>query len=113
MFIYKVFRCGRPCIILSSITKYAILCGGMGLVSILMAVYNYRNEGIEYRKKMAKRENDYNRYIAEQEEKIRFIREKEQVISARKYPSIEEHVKFVEDFDARLFEKQKDHDDYL
>ncbi len=91
----------------------AVMCVAMGLVSIVMGVVNYKNEGIQYKKNLVKRENDYNRYIAEQEDKIQRIQEKERIISKQKYPTVEEKLQFVEDFDARLFEKQKSHEDYL
>lgn len=92
---------------------FAIMCAGMGVVSAVMAVVNYRSEGKQYKKNIVKRENDYNRYIAEQEEKIQELRTKERIISAQKYPSLEEELGYVEDFNARLFEKQKVHEDYL
>ena len=86
---------------------------GMCSVSAVIGIINYKNEGKQYRKNIVKRENDYNRYIAEREEVIRELQEKENIISSQKYPSIEEELRFVEDFDARLFEKQKTHEDYL
>ena len=92
---------------------FAIMCACMGIMSVVMAVVNYRNEGILYKKNLVKRENDYNRYIAEQETKINSIREKEKLIAGQKYPSLEEHIRFVEDFDARLFEKLPEHEDYM
>ena len=93
--------------------RYLFLCVGMGSVSIIMAIINYRNEGLQYRKNIVKRENDYNKYIAEQEKRILAARKKEQIISRQQYPTLEEHVQFAEDFDARLFEKLPEHDDYL
>ena len=92
---------------------FAVMYACMGLVSVVMAVVNYRNESTLYKKNLVKRENDYNRYLAEQEEKIRSIREKEKLIAGQKYPSLEEHMQFVENFDARLFEKLKTHEDYM
>lgn len=92
---------------------FVIMCVAMGGVSAVMAVINYRNEGLQYKKNIVKRENDYNKYIAVQEAKIQELREKERIISKQKYPSIEEEITYVEDFDARLFEKQKTHEDYL
>lgn len=92
---------------------FVVMCVAMGAVSLVMGVVNYRNEGLQYRKNIVKRENDYNRYIAGQEEKIQELREKERIITKQKYPSIEEELTYVEDFDARLFEKQKTHEDYL
>lgn len=92
---------------------FVVMCIAMGGVSVVMGIINYRNEGVQYRKNVVKRENDYNRYIAGQEEKIQELREKERIISRQKYPSVEEELSYVEDFDARLFEKQKTHEDYL
>lgn len=92
---------------------FVFLCIGMGGISVVMAVVNYRHDGREYRKNSVKRENDYNRYMTEQEEKIIRLREKERRISRQKIPSIEQELKFVEDFDARLFEKLKSHEDFL
>lgn len=92
---------------------FVVMSIGMCSVSAVIGVINYKNEGKQYKKNLVKRENDYNRYIAEREEVIRELQEKESIISAQKYPSIEEELRFVEDFDARLFEKQKVHEDYL
>ncbi len=93
--------------------SFAIMCACMGIVSIIMAIVNYRNEGVLYKKNLVKRENDYNRYIAEQEMKINKVRDKEKLIATQKYPSLEERMQFVEDFDARLFEKLRTHKDYM
>lgn len=92
---------------------FVVMSIGMCSVSAVIGVINYKNEGKQYKKNLVKRENDYNRYIAEREDVIRELQEKESIISAQKYPSIEEELRFVEDFDARLFEKQKVHEDYL
>lgn len=92
---------------------FIFMCIGMGGVSVVMSVVNYRSDSREYKKNIVKRENDYNRYINEQEEKILRLREKERRISRQKIPSIEQELKFVEDFDARLFEKLRTHEDFL
>lgn len=92
---------------------FVVFCIAMGGMSVVMGVVNYRNEGIQYKKNLVKRENDYNRYIAEQETKIQELQTKENIISAQKYPSLEEELQYVNDFDARLFEKLKKHEDYL
>lgn len=92
---------------------FVVMSIGMCSVSAIIGVINYKNESKQYKKDIVKRENDYNRYIAEREEVIKDLLEKESIISAQKYPSIEEEIRFVEDFDARLFEKQRIHTDYL
>lgn len=92
---------------------FLVMCVGMSAVSIVMGIIGYKNDGAQYKKDIVKRENDYNRYIAEQEQKIQDLRVKETIISAQKFPSIEEELEYVEDFNARLFEKQKSHEDYL
>lgn len=90
-----------------------LMCAVMSGMSVVMGVLNYRNDGIQYKKSLVRRENDYNRYIAEQEAKIQALQDKERIISVQKYPSLQEELQYVKDFDARLFEKQKSHDDYL
>ena len=92
---------------------FAVMCVAMSGISIVTGIMNYHNEGVLYKKTIVKRENDYNRYLAGMEEKIKELREKERIISSQKYPSLQEELTYVEDFDARLFEKQKTHEDYL
>lgn len=92
---------------------FIVMSVGMSSVSIVMTIINYRSESIEHKKRTVKRENDYNRYIIEQEEKISRLREKERRMSQQRIPSVEQELKFVEDFDARLMEKLKIHNDFL
>lgn len=92
---------------------FMVMCAAMSIMSIVMGVINYKNDGAQYQKNLVKRENDYNRYISEQEQKIQALHTKESIISAQKYPSLEEELDYVETFNARLFEKQKNHEDYL
>lgn len=92
---------------------YMIFYVGMMLAGILTSVITYRYETSDYKKKLVKRENDYNKYISETEEKIRVIQEKEKIISVEKYPDLEKRLEYVDQFDARLFEKQMEHEDFL
>lgn len=93
--------------------SFVFMSIGMGATGLVMSVFNYKHEGKQYRKNIVKRENDYNKYIAEIEARIQELRMKERIISAQKFPSLEEEISYVEDFNARLFEKQKKHEDYM
>ncbi|MCR4649872.1 MAG: type VII secretion protein EssC [Lachnospiraceae bacterium] len=92
---------------------YIFMCVGMGLTGIITSIISLREGKIKYRKDLVSRENDYNRYIADQEKKIQELQEKERIISKRQYPGIDERIREVEDFDQRLFEKQKENKDFL
>jgi len=93
--------------------RFILMSVGMGLSGLVVGIINYNASGKKHKRDLVKRENDYNRYISEMEEKIQELRMKESIISAQKYPSLEEEIGYVRDFDARLFEKKKDHEDYL
>lgn len=82
-------------------------------VGVLTSVITYRYEDIDYKKNLVKRENDYNKYISEVELKIKQLQEKEKIISCEKYPSVSKRLQYVRQFDARLFEKQKEHKDFM
>ena len=53
----------------------------------------------EFEKRVETTLENYPYLVAEQEEKIRSIREKEKLIAGQKYPSLEEHMQFVENFE--------------
>ena len=65
------------------------------------------------KEKEEQREKKYMDYLSKREDEIIKSREKERVIANQMSPTLDEYVKFVEDFDNRLFEKEKEHDDFL
>lgn len=92
---------------------YMIYCVGAMILSGVMAVWNYRNQGKRYKERVAKRQDQYEDYLLVQEEKIQAVREKEKYLARQRNSVLEEQLTFIEDFDARLFEKQRNDKDFL
>lgn len=92
---------------------FAIYSAGMMLVSIVMAVWNYKHQGKQYIESIKNRTERYSQYISGSEQRIRKLRDKEQRIARQKCPSLEEQLSYVMDFDARLFERRPEDDDFL
>lgn len=92
---------------------FAIYSIGMMLVSILMAIWNYKYQDKQHSNNMRNRVERYSNYISISEEKIEKLRNKEQRIARQKTPSLEEQMSFVDNFDARLFERRPEDDDFL
>lgn len=84
----------------------------MGMSSIITLI-NYRNDNKKREEKKKERTEKYLRYIKEKDELIRETQEKERIIANRKYTSVTEKIKFVKDFNNRLFEKRKNDEDFL
>ncbi len=92
---------------------FIVMCVCMGTMGVVMSVVNYLYDKRQNRLKEEKRKTDYQTYIDEQESKIQKNREKEKSILLKKYPSLEEQLQFVNEFNARLFEKLESHEDFL
>jgi len=82
-------------------------------VGIITSIITYKQGNKDYEENNIKREEKYADYIEAQQKKIEGLKEKEQKILCLKYNSMNEKVKYVEDFSAKLFEKTKEDDDYL
>ena len=78
-----------------------------------MSVWNYFDNGKDYRKKKANRIKVYNEYLDKKEEELTKLRNDERTLISERNRSVEETVRNISDFSARLFEKEKDHDDFL
>lgn len=86
---------------------------GMLVAGVGTSLITFITSNKKAKKDEVKREKDYREYLAEREEFIVNMREKEYALSCRKNPSLEEDIQHVADFDSRLFERKKDHDDFL
>ena len=82
--------------------RFMLMSLGMGVSGIVVGIINYNFSGKKYKRDLVKRENDYNKYIAETEVKIRDLRTKERIISAQKYPSLEEEMAVLERYSAQV-----------
>ena len=82
-------------------------------ISGSMSVWSYFDAGKDYREKKTNRVKVYNEYLDKKEKELVELRHDEITIMSERNRSAEETVRNIIDFSARLFEKEKDHDDFL
>lgn len=82
-------------------------------VTTTITIVTHFSDKKKKKEKEQKRQEVYMEYLSKREDEIIKLRERERVIANQMHPRLEEYVGFVEDFDNRLFEKAKEHDDYL
>ena len=82
-------------------------------ISGCMSVWNYFDAGKEYREKKTNRVKVYNEYLDKKEKELVELRHDEITIFSERNRSVEETVRNINDFSSRLFEKEKDHEDFL
>ncbi len=92
---------------------YILYFAGTMLIGAGMSVWNYFDNSKDYRKKSVKRIKVYNEYLDKKEEELTELREEERTLISEKNRSLEETVQNIEDFSSKLFEKDKDNDDFL
>lgn len=92
---------------------FVFYSAGMMLMGIGGSIVTYFSDGRKYEKNKKEREEKYREYLAEMEEKIVELRNKEHEIAWLKNASVSEDIERVASFDSRLFEKKKEHEDYL
>ena len=92
---------------------YIVYFAASMIISGSMSVWNYFDNGKDYRKKKANRIKVYNEYLDKKEEELTKLRNDERTLISERNRSVEETVRNISDFSARLFEKEKDHEDFL
>lgn len=92
---------------------FVLYSGVTILMGIIMSIITHNVTQKEYKKKVAKREEVYREYLAKQEAKIVNMRNREYAVACHNNPSVQESVEMVAQFSSRLFEKKKEHSDYL
>lgn len=95
------------------VNTFVFYSAGMMLMGIGGSIVTYFSDGRKYEKDKKAREEKYREYLAETEEKIVELRNKEHEIAWLKNASVSEDIERVASFDSRLFEKKKEHEDYL
>ena len=92
---------------------YMIYFGVSMGMSVIMSIVNYFR-GKKERKKQGKlRIINYDKYIDLKEEEVQKIRDEERLVADKMNASVQETLSRIENFDSRLFEKEKDHKDFL
>ena len=82
-------------------------------ISGSMSVWNYFDAGKDYREKKRNRIKVYNEYLDKKEKELAQLRQDERTLLLERNRSVEDTVRNISDFSARLFEKEKDHEDFL
>lgn len=82
-------------------------------VSTTITIINFVREKNKRIVKEERRKKIYMEYLSGREDAVIRLREREQVVANYMNPSLHDYMAFIEDFDNRLFEKRREHDDYL
>ena len=93
----------------SFMIMYGLMYGSMFSITIVLFFVNRR----KVKKQNKQRVEVYNKYLVKKDEEIKKEREEERVISQKMNILPDEMINQIQNFDARLFEKQKEHEDYL
>ena len=91
------------------VIMYGLMYGCTAGITVVMFFVN-RNK---VKKQNKQRIEVYNEYLKKKDEEIKKERDEEKVISQKMNVLPLEMINQIQDFDARLFEKRKSHDDYL
>ena len=110
MLILMVFVRSR---MMSGGIMYVLYFAASMMIGAAMSVWAYFDNGKDYKKKVAERKQKYNDYINKKLEEIQKVRQEEQNIITRRNPSLETTVERILNFSPDLFEKRKEHEDYL
>lgn len=81
--------------------------------SLIISVIRIINTKKTYKKKLKDRIEKYNQYIENKVKEIESARAEEKLIVNKMEVSSETALEELENFDARLFQKEKDHSDYM
>lgn len=92
---------------------FVMYFAGTMLVSTGVSVISFMHDKKRRKEREEKRIEVYMSYLSQQEEALIQLRKREKVIANQMNPTLEEYVEYIRDFDSRLFEKEKRHEDYL
>ncbi len=92
---------------------YVLYFAASMMVGGAMSVWTYFDTRKDYKKKLAEREAKYADYIKRKTDEIVRCRNEEHYIITRRNPSLEMTVDRILNFSPDLFEKRKEHEDYL
>ncbi|MCR5671238.1 MAG: type VII secretion protein EssC [Butyrivibrio sp.] len=98
---------------MSSNKMYALYFAAMMSAGVIVSIMNFFIDKKDLKKKKADRIVRYNDYLTKKEEQIEKLRNEERLVACKMGTSTTETLKSIESFDARLFEKEKTHKDYL
>ena len=82
-------------------------------VSTTITIINFCKDKKKRTEKEDRRKKVYMEYLSKQEDEIIKLREREKIVANYMNPDLDTYVKFVDEFDNRLFEKNRNDNDYL
>ena len=94
----------------NSMVLFSVLSMAAGAIG---SVLTYLQTGKEFRKKTAKRKEEYTRYIADSDKKIGELRKKEHDILHSIYPDSKTELQKVRDFSSSLYDRRPTDADFL
>ena len=92
---------------------FAMYFVGTMAVSTTVSLITFFKDKKSKKEKEEKRKKVYMEYLTKQEDRIIELRNQERIVANQMNPTMDEYIKFIMQFDARLFEKRKEHKDYL
>ena len=92
---------------------YAIYFVLMMVMTTIMTSIGFVKEKKRVKERQEKREQIYSEYIANKDAEIQKIRQDEVLIAQKMNVLPQETIEQIENFDARLFEKDREHEDFL
>lgn len=92
---------------------FVLYFAGSMVVSSTVSIITYVRDKKKRRNAEQQRETKYLEYIDAQEQRLMELRKQEKTIANQMHPQLDEYMKFIADFDSRLFEKEREHEDYL
>lgn len=98
---------------MSSNGMYMIYFGVSMGMSVVMSIVNYYRGKKERKKQARLRIINYDKYLDIKEKEVQELREVERLVAGKMNASVIETIGMIDNFDARLFEKEKVHKDFL
>jgi len=92
---------------------YVLYFAASMCISGFVSVAAYINSNKDYKKEVKERRENYNKYLDKKEEEIVASRNKEALIERENNPSMKKIIEYTDEFNYRLFERKKEHDDFV
>lgn len=83
------------------------------LVSMIVTIINFVKDKKKREEREEKRRKVYMDYLSKREDEIIKLREREQKLANYMNPKLNDYIHYIDSFSDRLFEKKKEHEDYL
>lgn len=100
-------------LMMKSNVMYAIYFVLMMAMTTIMTAMNFIKDKKRTKERQEKRDKIYSEYIAGKEQEIQQLRSDERLVAQKMNVLPQDTLDLIENFDARLFEKERTHNDFL